>query len=94
MRLRIAALIVSEQSEEHLARHGVSVTEVEQLLANPYVLLRSRRGRAATRLIVGRTNAGRVLTAAISTTDDAGAWRLFTAYPSTDNQRELLARTV
>jgi hypothetical protein len=92
VRPRIGALLVSEQSEEHLARHAVSVTEVEQLLANPHVLLRNRGGRAATLLIVGRTDAGRVLTTAVAPTNVTDAWRLYTAYPSSDRQRELLMR--
>lgn len=88
MRLAITRLVVDDAVESKLAEHGVTVSDVRQVIGNkPY----ARRNRRATGRIecIGRTDAGRLLLVSLAETDDPGAWRPVTAY---DAPRE--ARTV
>ncbi len=55
---QIQRLEWNEDNEEHIARHGVTATEVEQVsFSKPLI----RKGRQGTRLVYGQTFAGRYL---------------------------------
>lgn len=48
-------------NEEHLAQHGVSPYDVEQVFGNDPTWRRNKGGRAAQYVMDGRTDAGRPL---------------------------------
>lgn len=52
---------VDEDNEEHLTRHGVTVTEVYQVLAGDPDVRRNRKQRTATHVAIGTTAGGRRL---------------------------------
>ena len=91
MAIEVHDLEWSDGGEEHVVRHGVAVSEVNQVVAGPHVIVRNRRRRSANYLMVGTTFGGRVLTVAIRKTSKTGTWRVATAHPSTDAQRQVLA---
>ena len=57
----LTEILVTEGLEEHLARHGVTVDEVRQVLQNGFELHPNRREGAADLVLVGRTDGGRRL---------------------------------
>lgn len=57
--MRITTLIWDDWNEDHIAAHGVSLEEVEEVCSSPGRIL--RRGRAGTYVVFGRTTEGREL---------------------------------
>lgn len=55
-----------ENNIHHATRHGVSVNEIEQVIASGPVYRRNKRGRAADLLAVGVTDGGRRVVVALS----------------------------
>lgn len=73
---------------EHIARHGVTPEEAEQVLANDPVLLSgASRGTEFRTVRLGKTNAGRYLT--VVYTIKGGKIRVVTAYPMKRRYRKL-----
>lgn len=54
-----------EGNEEHTTAHGVTVEEIEQVIANRALYWRNKRGRAADFLAFGETNGGRRVVVAV-----------------------------
>lgn len=79
-----------ERTEDHVARHSLTVHEVNQVVVNGHVLVRNRRTRRAEYLMIGTTHGGRVVTVALRKTREDGVWRVATAYDATVAQREVL----
>jgi len=57
--VRITEIEIDDRNEPHLTSHGVSITEVQQVLANQPDVRRNRKGRAGTHLARGETTGGR-----------------------------------
>jgi len=57
--VRIETLIWDDWNEEHIAAHGISPEEVEEICSSRGLVL--RRGRAGTYAVLGRTAEGREL---------------------------------
>lgn len=86
--MRIPSLRWTEWNEEHLARHGVEPSEVDEVVADDECrMVRVRAGRDA---LIGQTNAGRYLT--IVDRDPDGAFFVVTARPADSSERRLYAR--
>lgn len=69
-----------QENTGHIRRHDVVPSEAEQVLVNdPLVLQFQQRGREERCLVLGQTNAGRLL-AVVYTERDAKI-RVVTAYP-------------
>lgn len=54
MDLVITTLVVDEHRIAHIARHGVTLTEVHEIISGDYAYIGSREDRW---LVIGRTNA-------------------------------------
>ena len=79
----------TEDSEEHIGRHGVSPEEVEDAAyARPRLVA---TGHAGTRLVLGTTSAGRYLFVVLGEAAD-GSDYCVTARDMTDNERRLFRR--
>jgi uncharacterized DUF497 family protein len=79
----------TEESEDHIARHGVVPVEVEQVLYSRPRLI--TKGREDVTLVFGTTDAGRHLVVVLADADDG---RLFvvTARAMADPERRAFAR--
>lgn len=62
MRYERAAFEWDQGNESELARHRIFPEEVEQVFDNDPAWASNKRNRPGNRLMVGRTNSGRVLT--------------------------------
>jgi len=83
-----------DENEEELARHGLTLAQVDEVLSSTHLVQRNKRRRRATHRIVGRDNGGAYLTIPIQPTTDSAIWRPVTGWRSTDSERALLERGV
>ena len=79
----------TEESEDHIARHGVTPIEVEQVLYSRPRLV--AKGRDGVTLVFGTADSGRQLVVVLTDAEDG---RLFvvTARGMTDSERRAFAR--
>lgn len=66
-----------ETGEPHIHEHGVSEEEVEEVLRNPS---EERPGRGSSRVVIGATEAGRVLRVIFTPDPDPHTLFVITAY--------------
>lgn len=89
-------LLAITEAVRKLGSRSISIGEAQQLLDNRYVIVRNRRRgpgpepSVARRLLIGRTDGGRVLTLVVERTQDPGTWLLITGWESTARERKLL----
>jgi len=83
---RVDAFGWDDQNAEHIARHGISDVEVEQLLSNRHLIV-PNKGHEPRMFLVGQTNGGRLLTVVIEPTRDEGTWRPVTAWEADDQEQ-------
>jgi uncharacterized DUF497 family protein len=85
----IAELRWSEWNEEHIARHGVDPTEVEEVVFHrPFHATRASDNRF---LLVGQTDSGRYLSVIVETEPD-GLFFVVTARDAAPYERRLYRR--
>lgn len=86
--MRIYDLIVEPGREEHIARHHVSVEEVEEVVFDrPFV----RRAKQGYHRLIGQTEAGRYLTVFV-VRRAPGVYSLVTARDATEAERRAYQR--
>jgi hypothetical protein len=92
-------LLATEAALNKLGARGISVVEAEQTIWNRHVIVRNRRGRPerrqpdVRRLVVGQSDANRVLTLVIEETIEPTTWLLITGWDSTPAERKILERS-
>jgi hypothetical protein len=92
-------LLATEVALDKLGVRGISTAEAEQAIWNRHVVIRNRRGRPerrqreARRLLIGRSDAGRLLTLVIEETIEPTTWLLITGWESTPAERMILERS-
>lgn len=59
--VRIIEVVIDDANEVHVTRHGISISEVVQVLMNGPQVRRNRRGRSATHVARGVTDGGRIV---------------------------------
>lgn len=70
----------------HLARHGITPVEAEQVHLNGGMFVPNRR-RSGDWLLIGPTDGGRVLTLVLEYKERQRLLRVFTGWPSTIGER-------
>lgn len=87
-------LLATEAAIGKLGARAISADEAGQLARNEHVTVRNPRGGEAgkRRLMIGRTDGGRVLTLVIEQTIEPTAWLIVTGWSSTDAERNLRER--
>ena len=88
--LNIDGFLIDDENEEKFATHGLSSDQVVQVLENEYIVVRNRRNRRASHMVVGKDNGGACITIPIQATYDLALWRPVTAWLSKDNERSRL----
>jgi hypothetical protein len=88
-------LLITEVGLEKLGARSISAQEAEQIPRNQHVTARNQRagGKPDTRrLLIGHTDAGRVLTLVIEQTIEPSTWLIVTGWSATDAERRLLPK--
>ena len=88
----IAELLLTETAIDKLGARGITIEETHQLPRNANVTVRNPHHNppGKRRLLVGRTDGGRVLTLVIERTSDATTWLIVTGWEATARERRLL----
>lgn len=86
--VKIFELIVEPGREEHIARHHVSVAEVEEVVFGAPLIRRSKQSRF---LLIGQTEAGRYLAVFLAPRGH-GTYGLVTARDATQAERQAYQR--
>lgn len=86
--MRIYRLVLGPDREEHIARHGVSVAEANEIAYGDFVVVRTRQDRYS---IIGQTEGGRYLFLVVAPRG-SGVYGLVTARDATDRERRLYRR--
>ena len=89
----IADFLFDDENEEKMAVHGLTPRRILQVLENRHIVVKNRRNRRGTILIVGTDNGGAYITVPVEPTHDRLLWRPVTAWPSKDHERAWLHRT-
>jgi uncharacterized protein len=85
--VRIYELLWSHESLEHIARHGVQPEELEEVCSGRPLVLRTKgKGINPVYLVLGETEAGRLLAGVVIRFPD-GKGLPVTARPMTDRER-------
>lgn len=80
----IETLIVDEHRLAHIARHQVTIEEVQEVIAGDYAFIRGRQDRW---LLIGKTKQGRFLTVVVGERAQRHTYGLVTARPSSREER-------
>jgi hypothetical protein len=85
------AIYWTERSEQHIARHDVTPTEVEQaVFTRPQW---EATGRESSTLVYGATDAGRrLLIVLVDSTAESDAWYVVTARDMTITEKRIFAQ--
>lgn len=72
-----------DANEGHLARHGITAEEAEEIVLNGPVWMRNKKGMRGDWKAVGYTHGGSALTIIVSVNGDTGMLRIITGWPAT-----------
>lgn len=86
--------LATEAAIEKLGARTISADEAGQLARNEHVTVRNPRveEEGTRRLMIGRTDGGRILTLVIEQTIEPTTWLIVTGWSSTAVDRNLLER--
>ena len=89
----IAELLATEATIEKLGARGIAIDEAQQVPRNMHLTVRDPHdGDTTRRLLIGRTDGGRILTLVIEETIDPTTWLIVTGWEAADGERRLLNR--
>ena len=88
----IAGFLIDADNEAKFHRHRVSTWQVRELLDHRYIVVRNRKQRRASHLLIGRDRSGRCFAVPIEPTHDPTRWRPVTAWECKPAERALLDR--
>ena len=86
VQILINALIWEDLNVAHIARHDVTPLEVEQICQGSHIVRQGKKGRL---LVIGLTEQGRMITAALDPEDTEGVYYPVTARPASKKERRL-----
>lgn len=90
---RISDFLFDDENERKLDGHGLIPEQIAQVIANnDYLVVRNRKGRRATHVVLGWDRAGRCLAIPVEPTGHPGWWRPVTAWECKEAERALLRR--
>lgn len=82
--LLIETLIIEEDRPAHIAKHGISLDEVFEVIEQNYVYIKGREDRW---LLIGKTRKERFLTIVIGQRDERRTFGFVTARPSRKEEK-------
>jgi uncharacterized DUF497 family protein len=90
----IVELLATEAAIDKLGARGITTHDARQVPRNAHVVVRNpnKTSPGKRRLLIGRTDGGRVLTLVIEQTIDPATWLIVTGWDSSPRERKLLRR--
>lgn len=92
----VQELLATDIALHKLGARSISTAEAEQVPRNHHITVRNPREGSEPgkrRLLIGRTDGGRILTLVIERTGDPTTWLIVTGWSSTDAERKILKAT-
>lgn len=89
----IEAFLIDEENEEKFAAHGISVRQVIQILTTIHVVVKNRKQRRGTYLIIGTDDGGAFISVPVEPTHEATVWRPITAWPCKPHEKALFEKS-
>ncbi|MBI2442604.1 MAG: BrnT family toxin [Candidatus Levybacteria bacterium] len=80
----IKTLIVEKDRPAHIAKHNITIEEVDQVLSGDYVFIKAREDRW---LVIGKTKKGRFLTIVVGERREKDTYGLVTARPTRKEEK-------
>ena len=76
----ISTFLIDEDNEEKFWSHTLSVDQIVQVLDGPYLVVRNKKQRRASHLVIGTDNSGHCISIPVEPTHEHGVWRPVTAW--------------
>lgn len=92
----VAELLITEIALAKLGARSINAEEAEQLPRNAHAIVRNPRNAdhpGTRRLLIGRTDGGRVLTLVIEQTLDPTTWLIVTGWSATEVERKMIGES-
>jgi hypothetical protein len=87
VRIHVYELQIDDWNTDEAARHGVTESEIRQVLDGEPTFLPNKRGHRAPVVMIGPTYGGRFLTIPLSPTGVETIWRPASAWDSSSGER-------
>ena len=93
MRDVVLQLLATDIALDKLGVRDISAEEAAQMVRNLHAVIRNPRSSdpGSRRLLVGRTDGGRILTLVIEETIEPTTWLVVTGWPSTATERRIVS---
>jgi len=82
--ISVDRLVWDERNRAHIARHSVSVAEVEEVCHNQPVFISGHSGRL---MVIGSSDSGKALSVVLDPKDEKGTWYVVTARSADRKER-------
>lgn len=87
--LIVDTLIVEEDRPEHIAKHNVTIEEVEEVLTSEYIY---KAGKPERWIVIGKTKKQKLLTIILGKRPRRNTYGLITAYEASRQERNFYNR--
>lgn len=82
----VEGFLIDDDNEAKFWHHGLTVTQIMQVLDHPHRIKRNRKERRASHLVIGRDGQGRCIAVPIEATHIPRVWRPVTAWPCKNHE--------
>jgi hypothetical protein len=86
----VSELVFDETNVEKLDRHRLTPRQLLEVIRQPFVVVRNRKGGIATHLLIGRDRGGWCIACPIGPTTESQVWRPITAWYCKESEEALL----
>lgn len=77
----VIELLTTAHAREVMDLRGITLDDLADVLANRHIVIRNRKDRAASHILIGRDERGRCLAVPVAPTDHPYTWRAVTVWP-------------
>ncbi len=88
----IEGFVFDDENETKINAHGLSPTQVQQMLAHKHKVVPNRKERRALFLLIGTDDGGACIATPIEPAREVGFWRPITARPSKKHESTVLSK--
>ncbi len=87
----IVEFLFDDENEEKIGKHiGLNIRMVRQVLDDAHVVVRNRKQRRGSYLVIGRDHGGAIISVPIEPTRDPSVWRPITAWLAKEREKRML----
>ena len=91
---RVSDFAFDDLNVDKMGMHGITDRRARQLLDGPHIIVRNRKGRRGTYLLIGRDHGGACIAVPIEPTSEAEVWRPITGWLCKEHEKARLQRSI